>query len=64
MDEILGPQADALRVLIKNNRQPSWAVMPTAESTILWLRKNVPEHAEAIVNRARRHYRLLLSTSP
>jgi hypothetical protein len=64
MDEILGLQADALRVLIKNNRRPSWAVMPTAESTILWLRKNVPEHAEAIVNRARRHYRLLLSTSP
>ena len=63
MDEILGPQADALRVLIKNNRRPSWAIMPTAESTILWLRKNVPEHAEAIVKRAQRHYRLLLSTS-
>jgi hypothetical protein len=63
MNEILGPQADALRVIIKNNRRPSWAVMPTAESTILWLRKNVPEHADAIVKRAHRHYRLLLSTS-
>jgi MEDS: MEthanogen/methylotroph, DcmR Sensory domain len=63
MHEILGPQAGALRVLIKNNRRASWAVMPTAESTILWLRKNVPEHAEAIVKRAQRHYRLSLSTS-
>jgi len=60
MDEILGPKADALRVLIKANHRPAWAVMPTAESIVLWLRKNLPEHADQIVSRARHHYHLLL----
>jgi hypothetical protein len=60
MDEILGPQAEALRVLIKANYRPAWAVMPTAENIVLWLRKNLPEKADQIVNGARHHYQLLL----
>lgn len=56
MDEILGAKADELRILIKANHQPAWAVMPTAERMVLWLRKNVPEQADHIVNRARQHY--------
>jgi hypothetical protein len=60
MDEILGAKADALRVLIKANYRPAWAVIPTAENIVLWLRKNLPEQADEIVRRARRHYRLLL----
>jgi len=59
MDEVLGAGAYRLRVQIKANYRPSWAVMPTAESIVLWLRKNLPERAEDIVERARRHYRLL-----
>jgi len=60
MDEILGPKADALRVLIKANYRPAWAVMPTAENIVLWLRKNLPEQADEIVRRARHHYQDLL----
>jgi hypothetical protein len=60
MDEILGSKADELRVLIKANHRPAWAVMPTAEATVLWLRKNLPAQAERIISRARHYYRLPL----
>jgi hypothetical protein len=60
MDEILGPKADALRVLIKANYRPGWAIMPTAEAIVLWLRKNLPGHADHIVERSRYHYQSLL----
>jgi hypothetical protein len=60
MDEILGPKADALRVLIKANYRPAWAVMPNAEAIVLWLRDNLPEQADRIVARARHHYNSLL----
>ena len=56
MDEILGARAEGLRVLIKSNHRPGWAVMPNAESIVLWLRKNLPEQADEIVRRARFHY--------
>ena len=57
MDEILGPHADDLRIRIKGHRRPSWAVMPTAESMLLWLRRNVPQQTDDIVTLARMHYR-------
>jgi|SRR5580658_747010 hypothetical protein len=60
MDEILGSRADALRVLIKANYRPGWAIMPTAEAIVLWLRRNLPAQADPIVGLARQHYRLLL----
>jgi len=63
MDEILGEKADGLRVLIKTNYRPSWAVIPTAESIVLWLRKNLPEQADAICSRARQHYQTLSRTA-
>ena len=56
MEEILGEDADSLKVLIKANYRPSWAVMPNAEAIVLWLRKNLPGQAEEIVTRARDHY--------
>jgi hypothetical protein len=59
MDEILGQNAGALKVLIKANCRPSRAVMPDAEAMLLWLRKNLPGQAEEIAACARRHYSLL-----
>ena len=56
MDEILGSKAEELRVLITSHHRPAWAVMPTAEATVLWLRKNLPEQADEIVSRARHLY--------
>ncbi len=56
MDEILGSKAAELRLLIRANQRPAWAVMPTAEATVLWLRNNLPEQAEQIVSLARQHY--------
>jgi DcmR-like sensory protein len=34
----------------------AWAMLPTAESTILWLRRNAPDRAEDIVARARLYF--------
>jgi hypothetical protein len=56
MDEVLGPKAEALRATIKPSRRSSWAVMPNAESTLLWLRKNLPDDADRIVERTQHHY--------
>ncbi len=58
IDEIMGSGAPELRARIANGREESGPVMPTAESMILWLRKNVREKADEIVARAREHYRL------
>ena len=60
MDEILGAKADALRVLIKANYRPAWAVMPTAEAIVFWLRRNLPGQADHVIARAQHHYQLLL----
>ncbi|HMF77164.1 MAG TPA: MEDS domain-containing protein [Bryobacteraceae bacterium] len=62
MDEILGPEADALRVLIKANPRPAWAVMPTAEATVLWLRRNLPQQSDEIITRAQHYYHSPLQT--
>jgi hypothetical protein len=56
MHEILGPQLEPLRGLMKSNFRPAWAAIPKAESMILWLRNNLPEQAEPILRRARSHY--------
>jgi len=57
MNEILGRRAEGLRSLIKTNFQPSWASMPRAEATILWLRNSLSDEAEEILARARLRYR-------
>jgi hypothetical protein len=59
MDEVLGSEADALRIVIKANYRPARAVMPAAENIILWLRKNLPERVDEIATRARYYYELL-----
>lgn len=56
MDEVLGDRVEGLRDLIKANYRPAWGVVPKAESVILWLRNNLPDLADAIVDRARDHY--------
>lgn len=56
MDDVLGPRVHALRLLIKANFRPSWATLPNAEAIILWVRNNLPDHADAILSRARGYY--------
>ncbi len=59
MDEILGSRSHELKLLIKANFRPSWAVMPSGEAMILWLRNNLPDQADKILTRARDLYRAL-----
>jgi MEDS: MEthanogen/methylotroph, DcmR Sensory domain len=56
MEDILGPKADGLKLLIKANYRPAWAVLPAGEAVVLWLRNNLPDRAETILDRARQHY--------
>ncbi len=63
MEEILGPGAGNLKLLIKANFRPSWAVMPMGESMALWLRSHLPDRADQLLERARQHYQLLQATA-
>ena len=53
MVDVLGPSVAGLRALMTPTTHPGWAALPRAEAMILWLRDSVPEHAEAILARAR-----------
>jgi hypothetical protein len=56
MDEVLGDKAVTLRAAIKTHQRASWAVMPSAENIVLWLRKHLPQEAERIIALAREYY--------
>jgi hypothetical protein len=56
MDDLLGRRAEGLRRLMHANFRPAWAAMPQAEANILWLRNNIPDEAESILDRARLYY--------
>lgn len=56
MDEVLGPDAPALRESIRASHRSSRPVMAAAEASVLWLRENLPGQAEEILSRARDHY--------
>jgi len=53
---VLGSRAQGLKLLIKANFRPSWAAIPQAEATVLWLRNNLPDYADEILARARGTY--------
>jgi hypothetical protein len=57
MDELLGPGAESVRREVAAMAPPTeWGAVPDAESTILWLRTNLPRQAPPIIARAR-YYR-------
>ena len=62
MDEVLGSEADVVKTRFDANQRPSWAKMPSAEGMIVWLRSNLPEHADQIMDRVRRHNAAFLAS--
>ena len=58
MQDVLGTSGDALRPLMDADCRPSWAELPRAEATILWLRDNVPSLTGAILTRTREYAQL------
>jgi hypothetical protein len=58
MDDLLGRRAEGLRRLMDANFRPGWAVVARAEANILWLRNNLPDEAESIVDRARQYFQV------
>jgi hypothetical protein len=63
IDEVLGREAPSLKMLMKANYRPAWAVLPEAEGIILWLRNNLPRQADQILNLARSQYDLRCSAA-
>lgn len=53
MGEVLGADAEPVRVRIAADRRPEWGAVPRAEAIVLWLRGHLADHAERIVQRAR-----------
>jgi hypothetical protein len=56
MEEVLQTKPELLRPFIGAARSRAWGVVPLAEGTILWLRNDLPEHADEILARARAYY--------
>ena len=60
LDDALGASAEGVRDHLNdpaNSRfDPSWAAIPKAEATVLWLRNNLPNYADEILTRARGYY--------
>ena len=52
LGDVLGPAADSVRLLLRSAFQ-SWEAMPRVELTAQWLRRNLPEQAGAVLERAR-----------
>jgi hypothetical protein len=63
MDELLGASADEVRLSMNAGLPASNLAMPEAESAILWLRSNVPDNAEKILECARSHYMASLASA-
>jgi hypothetical protein len=61
IEQVLGSRAKGLKLLIKANFRPAWAVVPQGEATVLWLRNNLPDYADEILARARGSYQTSLS---
>jgi len=57
MNEILGPQADVARRRFLADAHASWAQTLKAEALILWLRRNLREHADEILHWAKLYHR-------
>jgi len=56
MEEVLGVKETAsLQPLIRANRGTR-ALLPGAEATVIWLRRNLPPYAQRILDRARAYY--------
>jgi hypothetical protein len=56
LHEVFGSKLEGLRLLMKANFRPAWAIVPKPEAIILWLRRNLPDRADDVLARARRHY--------
>jgi PAS domain S-box-containing protein len=54
--DVLGPEAEQLKIPCNGDRPPAWAMLPQAESSILWLRSNLAGRADEILKSARQYY--------
>ncbi len=56
IEEVLGPEAEVLKLVIKANFRPARAVIPRAEAIALWLKANLKDASDEILDRARTYY--------
>ena len=46
-------RASVIRGMIEATRRPGWATVGDAERTLIWLRENLPSHADDVIRHAR-----------
>ena len=56
LQDVLGSRAEGIQGLMKDNFRPAWAAIPCGEAKVLWIRNNLPAHADEILARARGYY--------
>jgi len=57
IDEMLGAKARTVRSAIRSEARPGYAELPEAERIVLWLYKNLPDKADALIHEARKFER-------
>jgi hypothetical protein len=58
MHDVLGEKSKGLRKIVDTYFRPSWGVVPKPEGMVFWLRYNLPQYADRILDRARAYYRV------
>ena len=56
MERVLGPAEASKALTFTNKNLPRWALLPSGEAMILWLRKMVPARADEVLSLAREYY--------
>jgi len=54
IDELLGAKGRSVRSAIRSEARPGYAELPEAERIVVWLRKNLPDKADAVIHQARK----------
>jgi len=57
MDDVLGTGAKRVREVVGRYFRPCPAAVPDADAMVLWVRSNLPRHADQILARTRQYYR-------
>jgi hypothetical protein len=57
MTDVLGERAGTLRKVVDAHFRPSLAAVPKPEAMVLWLRNNLPQYVDRILDRARQYCR-------
>ncbi len=56
--DTFGNKLEGLDQIMNEDFRPAWTIVPNAEAIILWLRRNLPDFARDVLERAHAYYRV------